>query len=389
MLDGAGVNAVGIKKTRRLSQTKDPKKGAVMATNNKQKCPTGETSLTFDAFKNYMDNNFGKDLKEVKEDLKSTRREMGDKVETIAVKLAAQENDVADLQRSVMRLEEKERNSAAWWKDEANKLKQDLAKHFENSSQGAGVASEETRDDCSMTPQERSFYKARRSIQLWPIEGLNTEQVWISTGDFLHDILEISESDMNHHMIENISRIENKRRPGISLVNQEVVVTFKNAAARDTVLRASSKLTKMKDEAGKPTAGVRLHIPNNLRGVFTLLERYGHFMRQRHGKGTKTHIKFDESELSLFTSVKLPGEEEWARITPVFARKTMRNRDVSMSESLEGRYGSNSSRDYGPIGTRRTISESTANMSTDEPMPSTSGKNVPPARAYIPPSGAT
>ena len=65
----------------------------------------------------------------------------------------------------------------------------------------------------------------------------------------------------------------------------------------------------------------------------------GHYMRHRYGKGTKTHKKFDEEEMSLFTSVRLPGEEEWARITPSFARRTMRSRDETVSESWETRYG--------------------------------------------------
>ena len=333
--------------------------------------PQQPEALTFDAFKMYMDSTFARDMKEVKEDIKKNRKELGDKVDNITEKLASQENDVADLQRSVMRLEEKERDAARLWKEREERMKKDLGREIRTQlqtsvAQGSTVGA--PAEDDSLSTHERHFYWSRRSIKLWPVRGETIEQLWVNTGDFLHDVLEIAENEMDQTKIEQIQRSTDQPPRADSRIKDEIVVTFLTAAARDLVLRSSSRLSKMRDADGNPTAGVRIHIPNKLRGIFNLLERYGHFMRQKHGKGTKTHIKFDESDLSLFTNIKLPGESEWARITPAFARKTMRDRDASMSESLGSRYGVGGE---DRLLTRRTQSESQV-MDVDQEGASTS-----------------
>ena len=70
----------------------------------------------------------------------------------------------------------------------------------------------------------------------------------------------------------------------------------------------------------RPTAGTRLEIPPELKGTFRLFTRFGTRLRARHGEGTKRHIKFDDFKGSLVTNVKLPGDENWTRVTPQMAK---------------------------------------------------------------------
>ena len=66
-------------------------------------------------------------------------------------------------------------------------------------------------------------------------------------------------------------------------------------------------------------AGVRLEVPPELDDTFKLLSRFGTRLRARHGEGTRRHIKFDDWEASMYMNIKLPGDEEWSRVTPEMA----------------------------------------------------------------------
>lgn len=105
------------------------------------------------------------------------------------------------------------------------------------------------------------------------------------------------------------------------LVVNEVLVVFRNSKVRDLVISHSSNLAGRVDGTGRPTAGTRIEIPQELKETFGLLARFGTRLRARHGEGTKRHIKFDDYAGSLYTNVKLPGDMEWTRVTPDMARE--------------------------------------------------------------------
>ena len=114
-------------------------------------------------------------------------------------------------------------------------------------------------------------------------------------------------------------------------------------ATRDLVARLAPNLAKAAPIGGlRP--GIRLEVPRNLLPTFKLLERHGHLLRGRHGPELKRHIKFDDAEQGLVMDVKLPGEDEWVRMTPAFVsslkkeninRQLERNR-TRLSASEEG-----------------------------------------------------
>ena len=339
-----------LKRSRRLSTEARTKSMATPTPGESRAGKAGARSkdavpMSFADFKSYMDVNFAG----VREEMKSTRKELGQKVDIINEKLAGQESDVADLQRTVMAIEDREKKRDSRLKkleDEIigginNRVKEAVSAQIGTlpGRTSTATATSIPDPDQSMTRAERDFYRARRSLKIWPIDGADSEVIWGNTGNFLHEVLRIPHSEMDQTQIEHISK-SGPMQPEGSPVHDEVLVLFCTAAARDRVLRGSANLANRKTPEGVPTAGIRIEVPLALRGVFNILERYGHFMRRRYGKGTKTHIKFDEAEMSLYCNVRLPGETEWARIMPKFARRTLRNRDETVSESWESRYGS-------------------------------------------------
>ena len=62
-------------------------------------------------------------------------------------------------------------------------------------------------------------------------------------------------------------------------------------------------------------------LPQNLSGVYRLLNDYGFHIRSIHGRETRRIIKYDDDKLSLFLQVRLPGNTNWIKINPDQARR--------------------------------------------------------------------
>ena len=78
-------------------------------------------------------------------------------------------------------------------------------------------------------------------------------------------------------------------------------------------------LADYKDDTGKPTAGIRMDIPDFLASTFKILDNYGERMQRIHGRETRKYIKYDEPVYSLLPELKLPGGDSWLRLTPDLA----------------------------------------------------------------------
>ena len=174
------------------------------------------------------------------------------------------------------------------------------------------------------------YTAARNSIRMWPIRGLSDQDMWGNVGDFIHDTLGVATSDVGHEDIISITRVMEGGAP--EEIRDEVLVRFRDRRVRDTVMASSVNLAGCIDQAGRPTAGTRLEIPHELKDTFRLLSRFGTRLRARHGAGTKRHFKFDDYNGSMYANVKLPGDENWTRVSPEMARadleKSHREEDV-------------------------------------------------------------
>ena len=70
-------------------------------------------------------------------------------------------------------------------------------------------------------------------------------------------------------------------------------------------------LADYRDDEGRPTCGLRLHIPGYLMSSFKILEQFGYYLRQKHNGELTKYIKFDEHDHSLFLQVRHKKETDW------------------------------------------------------------------------------
>ena len=185
----------------------------------------------------------------------------------------------------------------------------------------------------TMSPgDDLDYLRARRSVRLWHIPGSTRPEIWRSAWSFIQ--VKLSLTTIGEDRIESISRPE---IPSGRAVVDEATVTFKEIGVRYSAVGASSKLSQFVDTNGRPTAGIRMEVPRKLRTAFTSLFRFGQQLRGRHGEGTRKHVKFNDATKSLYLKIKLPGDEEWSRVSLELARRGIRARQQLTDSKLERR----------------------------------------------------
>ena len=169
-----------------------------------------------------------------------------------------------------------------------------------------------------MRMEERKFDEydlARKSLRIWPIEGITDLEMRDSIENFVMNALLVD--SFSQEWISSIKRAPTQSR---GAAYNEVVVTFSDKERRDEVFAARTKLGTYVDGDGKPTSGLRMQIPGYLMPTFKILEAYGYELRGLHGPNFRRYIKFDEFERTLFLQVKFPNIDEWFNISAEEAR---------------------------------------------------------------------
>ena len=184
-----------------------------------------------------------------------------------------------------------------------------------------------TTESTSRATLSAEYLKARRSIRMWPIRGVTKSELWGEAGDFLHRQLAMSVDDVGQDDVEDVRRVVGERP--VEGIRDEVIVVFKDPRKRDLAMASSVNLAEYVDQTGRPMAGTRLEVPEELRDTFRQLARFSTRLRVRHGAGTKRHIKFDDYNGSMFANIKLPGDATWTRVSPSMARYDL---EASMRE---------------------------------------------------------
>lgn len=220
--------------------------------------------------------------------------------------------------------------------------------------------------------EDVEYDNARRSLRLWPIAGFSDRERWDAVRTFLEKRLGMA-AQIREDMVEAVKKAEIPSGPGVV---EEVIVTFKEAQTRDSVIGSASRLAPYVDQTGRATAGMRIEVPRRLRPDFRLLFRYGRNLKMRHGEGTRKHVKFDDATRRLYLNIKLPGDEQWSRVSTEVARRGLRAREVLSDDMLERRLDIT-----GPL-TSRPRSSSTTAMETNAEMQTTApwtGRRAPSA----------
>lgn len=60
--------------------------------------------------------------------------------------------------------------------------------------------------------RERKYLWSRRLLRLWPIMGSTDKELWRSTGEFIHNILFVSDEDVTQEMIKVVRRTSSKTK---------------------------------------------------------------------------------------------------------------------------------------------------------------------------------
>lgn len=118
------------------------------------------------------------------------------------------------------------------------------------------------------------------------------------------------------NIIESVARTRSSPRARHYL---EVLVVFREEDTRELILSYSRSLTEYKNSKGRPTAGLRMEVPDFLRSTFKLLESVTIYLKQKHGPESRWLIKYDDVELSLYIAFKPRGAMTWRRISPKMA----------------------------------------------------------------------
>ena len=166
--------------------------------------------------------------------------------------------------------------------------------------------------DCSL---DVDFSRARRSFRIWPMPHTASD-IRTDALSFITEKLRVPRSYLSLDDIEEVRRVAQRRRKPknggyTDPVHDEVMVRLRSSALRDYVSGHVANLSSFVDDNGRPTAGLRMEIPDHLRTQFQDLQSYGRALYKQHGTGFKRHVRFDDREKTLYMDIRLPGSDDW------------------------------------------------------------------------------
>ena len=155
---------------------------------------------------------------------------------------------------------------------------------------------------------------------LWPVDL--AAEPGNAVRSFLEIVLEIPTTTVKSLNIERVDKLEQGRR---SRIINEIRVVFSFSRERDLVQSFAANLAKVNGKAG-----IRMELPEHLRGLFKMFEVHGANLRAKF-PGLKRSIKYDDSNQSLCMDVRLPNKNKWHRIGEMEMRNVARHHGVAVN----------------------------------------------------------
>ena len=160
------------------------------------------------------------------------------------------------------------------------------------------------------TNNEANFLLSRKSIRMWPVSkspsGLERE-----VRNFCKTILKMPQEVIDGLLIERVYSVSQARR---SKITDEVHVVLQTSHQRDAIQSYAANLAECNGKAG-----IRMDIPDHLRGLFRQFETHAINLKGKYGP-IKRAIRFDDLDGSLYMDVKLQ-DSDWHRITAAEIRR--------------------------------------------------------------------
>ena len=181
-----------------------------------------------------------------------------------------------------------------------------------------------SRDQKTADANERMFLCSRRSVRIWPVR--DCDDLMKAARRFFKDYLLIPPQVSDAIFIEKTERVQQARR---SKIGDELLVVFRNAQDRDVIQSYAPNLALAKGQAG-----LRLDVPDHLRGVFRQFEAHAAALRQTFGS-VKRSIRLDDVSKSLIMDVKLENTA-WHRLTAEDMSRLAKNKQFGRQDSTRG-----------------------------------------------------
>ena len=176
------------------------------------------------------------------------------------------------------------------------------------------------------------FWSARRCLRFFPVKGNTVIEQQIELEKFINTKLKISTGTLGKEDFQFVRRVKATKK---SKINDELLVSFTSVRARDLVQSYARNLGEWTDAEGKPTAGIRMEVPERLLGDYKALEQYGHAMKNKHKIGFKRHIKIDDSGLCLYMDIYVPKAKEWIRVDMELVQEDNKKRTAKSAGKVD------------------------------------------------------
>lgn len=259
-------------------------------------------------------------------------------VSVVAGTVATNTKNIEAINGTIKRIEAESVSSASKLEQKIERLESVVLASKNGSGNTSRQTSQQANDllQVDLRVREENIAKsdrysvARRSLRIWPVRGDNDDEVRAAAVRFLREKMSIDALDVPD---ECIYRVRRSKPPRKLRVKWEAIVTFEDKYARDTVAAHGKNLADFIDEQGLPTAGTRIDYPSHLGTTFRALDWYGKEMKERHGRGTKRNMKFDDNEETLVLDVCLPGCDVRHRVSVDEARRFKSEVDRERTES--------------------------------------------------------
>ena len=167
---------------------------------------------------------------------------------------------------------------------------------------------------------EESYWRARRTLRIWPVEGEDLKQGVIS---FLELKLRCPPGRTD---VEDFEAKRLYSPPDLTAQNQ-VLVTFATAGLRDEVKAMARNLSGQDRKTG-----VQIEPPDHLRGQYQVFQRLA-FQLKRKNPSLRRNIKFYDPENCLTMDVRISPEAEWKCVSYEHAKVIMK-KTRARTESL-------------------------------------------------------
>ena len=165
------------------------------------------------------------------------------------------------------------------------------------------------------TLNEERYWTARKSLRLWPVEGVSTKEAVLT---FLEKKLlcppgRVALNDFDAKCLYS---------PPDLIAQNQVLVTFTSIGLRDEVKSMSKNLSGRDRKTG-----VQIEPPDHLRGQYQAFQRLAFQLKRKH-PSLRRNVKFYDPETCLTMDIKVSSDSEWKAVSYDHAREILKKTRV-------------------------------------------------------------